>query len=90
LLEKGAWHFRFRCAETGSYILLVCVFVCVLAAVASLLNLNVHFALRLLFSRRTQVQFNCDSLLVVLPIYFVLCCWAAGSAVASGIVIPML
>jgi len=63
---------------------------CCLRVVASLLNLNVHFALRLLFSRRTQVQFNCDSLLVVLPIYFVLCCWAAGSAVASGIVIPML
>jgi len=59
-------------------------------AVASLLNLNVHFALRVLFSRRTHVQFNCDSLLIILPIYFVLCCWAAGSAVASGIVIPML
>ena len=74
-------------AESAGVCVCVCVCVC---TVASLLNLNVHFALRLLFSRRTQVQFNCDSLLAVLPIYFVLCCWAAGSAVASGIVIPML
>ena len=69
--------------------LLLCEMI-VRGVVASLLNLNVHFALRLLFSRRTHVQFNCDSLLAVLPVYFVLCCWAAGSAVASGIVIPML
>lgn len=58
--------------------------------VASLLNVNGHRALQLLYSRRTHFQFNYACLLSVLPVYFVLACWTAGSAVASGIVVPML
>lgn len=58
--------------------------------VASLLNVPGQTALRVLFSRRTHLQFNYVSLLSILPIYFILACWASGSAVASGIVVPML
>ncbi|ELU08671.1 hypothetical protein CAPTEDRAFT_215079 [Capitella teleta] len=58
--------------------------------VASLLHSDVQSALRLLFSRRTHLQFNYESLLAVLPIFFILACWASGSAVSSGIVVPML
>ena len=59
-------------------------------SVASLLNVHGQRALRLLFSRRTHYQFNYESLLCVLPLYYIMSCWAAGSAVASGIVVPML
>lgn len=59
-------------------------------SVASLLHSDVQSALRLLFSRRTHLQFNYESLLAVLPIFFILACWASGSAVSSGIVVPML
>jgi Voltage gated chloride channel len=51
---------------------------------------NLHDALRLLFSRRTHYQFGYASLLTVLPVYFIFTCWASGSAVASGIVVPMM
>ena len=57
---------------------------------ASLLNVHGQRALRLLFSRHTHLQFSYNTVLAILPIYFVLACWASGSAVASGIVVPML
>jgi chloride channel 7 len=58
--------------------------------VASLLNVHGQRALRLLFSRRSHYQFDYGSLLTILPIYFILACWASGSALASGIVVPKL
>ena len=59
-------------------------------SVASLLNVPGQSALRALFSRHTHLQFSYLTLLCILPIFFFLACWAAGSAVASGIVVPML
>ncbi|KAK2191553.1 hypothetical protein NP493_51g02024 [Ridgeia piscesae] len=57
---------------------------------ASLLNVHGLWGLRLLFSRRTHLQFSYAALLSILPIYFTLSCWASGSALASGIVVPNL
>lgn len=69
---------------------LIDAFLCVHYAVASLLNVPGQTALRLLFSRRTHLQFSYSTLLSILPIYFFLACWASGSAISSGIVVPML
>ncbi|KAM9387411.1 chloride channel protein C-like [Phaethornis superciliosus] len=43
-----------------------------------------------LFKRGTHEEFGYTSLCTALAFYFILSCWTAGSAVASGLVIPML
>ncbi|XP_061304500.1 chloride channel protein C-like [Pezoporus flaviventris] len=43
-----------------------------------------------LFKRGTHEEFGYSSLCTALAFYFILSCWTAGSAVASGVVIPML
>jgi len=58
--------------------------------VSSLVNMDHINAIRLLFSRRTYHQFSVTTCLVVLFFYFLMACWTAGSAIASGFVIPMV
>ena len=36
------------------------------------------------------VSLSCSSLFTVLVIYFLLACWSAGTAISSGLVVPML
>ncbi|NWU61090.1 CLCB protein, partial [Pterocles burchelli] len=43
-----------------------------------------------LFKRGTHEEFGYASLCTALAFYFILSCWTAGSAVASGLVIPVL
>ncbi|XP_035227060.1 chloride channel protein D-like isoform X2 [Stegodyphus dumicola] len=57
---------------------------------ATLLFLTGEKAIHHLFSRETHLEFNFISLFVILPIYFVLACWAAGTAISSGVVIPKM
>lgn len=57
---------------------------------ASLLFLTGERAIRHLFSRNTHYEFGYASLSVVLIIYFFSACWAAGTAVSCGLVVPML
>ncbi|CAH1786426.1 unnamed protein product [Owenia fusiformis] len=58
--------------------------------ISVLLNVPGADAIRHLFSRQTHLQFDYIPLLVVFPIYFIMACWAAGSSVSSGFVVPML
>jgi chloride channel 7 len=43
-----------------------------------------------LFSKHTHKQFSYSSMATMLVIYFVMACWAAGTSIASGVVVPML
>lgn len=65
-------------------------FIFLYSLVATLLFLTGEQAIHRLFSRQTHVEFNFASLLVVLPCYFILACWAAGSSISSGVVIPKM
>ncbi|XP_067937986.1 chloride channel protein C-like [Watersipora subatra] len=58
--------------------------------VATLLMTNGERAIRDLFSRNTHHDFGFPSLSVVLVVYFICACWSAGTAIASGLVVPML
>ncbi|EDV26598.1 uncharacterized protein TRIADDRAFT_54760 [Trichoplax adhaerens] len=58
--------------------------------VATLITQQGEEAIHRLFSRQTYYQFDYVPLLVVLGPYFILACWSAGTAVASGLVVPML
>ncbi|XP_053916136.1 chloride channel protein C-like isoform X2 [Cuculus canorus] len=57
---------------------------------AALLVENGKQGITYLFKRGTHVEFGYRSLCTALAFYFILSCWTAGSAVASGLVIPML
>jgi len=57
---------------------------------ATLLYTTGDEGIRHLFSRATHYQFGVVNLLIAFFVYFILACWAAGSAVASGLVVPML
>jgi chloride channel 7 len=47
-------------------------------------------AIHHLFSRNTHLQFGYAPLLTMFVIYYLLAVWAAGTFVASGIMVPML
>ncbi|NXS74565.1 CLCB protein, partial [Pandion haliaetus] len=64
------------------------LFLCV--AAAALLVENGKQGITYLFKRGTHEEFGFTSLCTALAFYFILSCWTAGSAVASGLVIPML
>ncbi|NXX55404.1 CLCB protein, partial [Scopus umbretta] len=64
------------------------LFLCV--AAAALLVENGKQGITYLFKRGTHEEFGYTSLCTALAFYFILSCWTAGSAVASGLVIPML
>ncbi|XP_074841905.1 chloride channel protein C-like [Carettochelys insculpta] len=57
---------------------------------AALLAENGKRGIMYLFKRGTHEEFGYPSLFTALAVYFLLSCWTAGSAVASGLVIPML
>ncbi|NWS39548.1 CLCB protein, partial [Probosciger aterrimus] len=57
---------------------------------AALLVENGKQGITYLFKRGTHEEFGYSSLCTALAFYFILSCWTAGSAVASGLVIPML
>ncbi|NWI10567.1 CLCB protein, partial [Crypturellus soui] len=57
---------------------------------AALLAENGKQGITYLFKRGTPGEFGYASLCSALAFYFILSCWTAGSAVASGLVIPML
>ncbi|XP_042712972.1 chloride channel protein C-like isoform X1 [Chrysemys picta bellii] len=57
---------------------------------AALLAENGKRGIMYLFRRGTHEEFGYLSLITALAFYFLLSCWTAGSAVASGLVIPML
>ncbi|KAL3858585.1 hypothetical protein ACJMK2_008857 [Sinanodonta woodiana] len=52
--------------------------------VATLLFGDLERAVKRLFSRDTHLQFSYASLFTVLPFYFIMICWASGTAVACG------
>ncbi|XP_031558101.1 chloride channel protein D-like isoform X2 [Actinia tenebrosa] len=58
--------------------------------VATLLFVTGEQAIHHLFSRGTHFELGYASLFTVLVVYFLLACWSAGSAVSSGLVVPML
>ncbi|NXW30432.1 CLCB protein, partial [Phaetusa simplex] len=86
----------FRQMRTTTYyiftLLMFCIsphlFLCV--AAAALLVENGKQGITYLFKRGTHEEFGYTSLCTALAFYFILSCWTAGSAVASGLVIPML
>ncbi|XP_059079772.1 chloride channel protein C-like [Tigriopus californicus] len=43
-----------------------------------------------LFSRNTHLQFDYFPLFIMLIFYYFLACWSAGTAISSGLVVPML
>lgn len=57
---------------------------------ATLMFGTLENAVKRLFSRDTHLQFGFGSLLTMLVIYFLLICWATGTSVASGALVPML
>ncbi|KAM9302561.1 LOW QUALITY PROTEIN: chloride channel protein C-like [Morus bassanus] len=57
---------------------------------AALLVENGKQGITHLFKHGTHEEFGYTSLCTALAFYFILSCWTAGSAVASGLVIPML
>ncbi|KFV85531.1 Chloride channel protein D, partial [Struthio camelus australis] len=57
---------------------------------AALLVENGKQGITYLFKRGTPGEFGYTSLCITLAFYFFLSCWTAGSAVASGLVIPLL
>ncbi|XP_074645246.1 chloride channel protein D-like isoform X2 [Tubulanus polymorphus] len=57
---------------------------------ATLLFVTGEEAIHHLFSRNTHLEFDYGPLFVVLACYFLLACWAAGTSVSSGLVVPML
>ncbi|XP_078541795.1 chloride channel protein C-like [Lissotriton helveticus] len=57
---------------------------------AALLVENGKRGIMLLFKRGTHEEFGYASLFTALTFYFLISCWTAGTAVASGLVIPML
>ncbi|XP_073241792.1 chloride channel protein C-like [Porites lutea] len=58
--------------------------------VATLLFVTGEKAIHHLFSRDTPYELGYASLFSVLVIYFLLACWSAGTAISSGLVVPML
>ena len=59
-------------------------------SVATLLFVTGEEAIKHLFSRNTQLELNFASLAVGLVYYFIMACWAAGTSISSGLVVPML
>jgi len=47
-------------------------------------------AIQQLFSRNTHLEFSYGPLITFLLIYFLLACWASGTNISCGLVVPML
>ncbi|XP_002739329.1 chloride channel protein C-like [Saccoglossus kowalevskii] len=57
---------------------------------ATLMFVTGEEAISHLFSRETHLEFNYPSLLTMLVVYYPLSCWTAGTAMSTGLVVPML
>ena len=57
---------------------------------ASLMYVNGEECIKLLFTRKTHYQFTAGPLFALLIPYFILACMTMGSAISSGVVVPML
>lgn len=57
---------------------------------ATLMSVTGEDAIRHLFSRGTHVEFGYSALLIMLVFYFLGAAWTAGSAISSGVFVPML
>ncbi|XP_021349957.1 chloride channel protein C-like isoform X2 [Mizuhopecten yessoensis] len=57
---------------------------------ATLMFGTLENAVKHLFSRDTHLQFGFASLLSTLVIYFIMICWATGTSVSCGALVPML
>ena len=57
---------------------------------ASLLFVTGESAVEHLFSRKTTFEFDYAALFSMFLLWFPMACWCAGSAVASGLVVPIL
>lgn len=57
---------------------------------ATLMSVTGEDAIRHLFSRGTHREFGYAAMLVMLIFYFLGAAWTAGSAIASGVFVPML
>ncbi len=64
------------------------IWVCI--SVATLMFVTGENAIHHLFSRNTHLELYYPTLCTVLPIYFLMACWAAGTSISSGLVVPML
>ncbi|NXT56143.1 CLCB protein, partial [Pluvianellus socialis] len=82
----------FTVANEGSIFLMCCIapHLFLSVAAAALLAENGKQGITYLFKRGTHEEFGYTSLCTALAFYFILSCWTAGSAVASGLVIPLL
>lgn len=57
---------------------------------ASIMFTSAENAIHVLFSRHTYYVIGAGECFIMLLVYFMFSCWAAGSAIASGLVVPML
>lgn len=57
---------------------------------ASLFFVTGEEAIHHLYSRNTHLQFDYFPLLTMLIFYYWISCWAAGTYISSGLVVPML
>ena len=57
---------------------------------ATLFFINGEKTIQRLFSRDTHTEFGYSVLFTYLAIYFILACWASGTQVSCGLVVPML
>ncbi|KAJ8303302.1 hypothetical protein KUTeg_019698 [Tegillarca granosa] len=57
---------------------------------ASLMFGTLESAVKHLFSRDTHVQFDFGSLFAALVFYFIAICWATGTSISCGALVPML
>ena len=57
---------------------------------ATLFFINGEKTIQRLFSRDTHTEFGYSVLFTYLAIYFLLACWASGTQVSCGLVVPML
>jgi len=64
--------------------------ICRHLAVASLLFVTGEKAIRHLLSRETYSEFSWPVLLAVLGMYFFGVCYASGTSISSGVVVPQL
>ena len=58
--------------------------------VATLLFGTGEQAVRHLFSRNTHLQFTYAALFTCLAYYYIVACWSTGTAMSTGLVVPML
>ena len=57
---------------------------------ATLIFTNGVTTIQRLFSRNMEVEFGYTELAIYLAVYFLLACWASGTNISCGLVVPML